>query len=135
MEGEVSEDDVMFIVTRTNCPDFDRYIKVVEHYYAQGNLYAKHSERYEFGAFQLEEVIDLATHLYNTGKIHQPRVFADNNGNYTHPAGMSIGYTHPVGYGDGLWMEVVPSNQNTTPAVVAAYNHYKMLDSLTNDRH
>jgi len=122
ISGEVSEDDVMFIVTRTNCPDFDRYIKVVEHYHSQGNLYARNSERYELGAFPLEEVTDLATRLYNTGKIHQPRVFADNNGNYT----------HPVGYGDGLWMEVVPSNSNTTPAVVAAYNHYKMLDSLTN---
>ena len=32
MRGEVSEDDVMFIVTRTNCPDFDcifEYLKKV----------------------------------------------------------------------------------------------------------
>jgi hypothetical protein len=122
ISGEVSEDDVMFIVTRTNCPDFDKYIKVVEHYHSQGNLYARNSERYELSAFPLEQVTDLAIRLYQQGKIHQPRAFTDNHSNYT----------HPVGYGDGLWMEVVPSNSNTTPAVVAAYNHYKMLDSLTN---
>ena len=123
MAGEVSEDDVMFIVTRTNCPDFDKYIKVVEHYHSQGNLYARNSERYELSAFPLEKVTDLATRLYQRGKIHQPRVFVED-----HSYGK---YNHPVGYGDGLWLEVAPSNNNTTPAVVEAYNQYKMLDSLT----
>jgi len=30
-----------------------------------------------------------------------------------------------------LWLEVVPTNSNTTPVVVEAYEKYKMLDSLT----
>jgi hypothetical protein len=123
---EVSEDDVMFIVTRTMCPDFDRYIKVVEQYHAVGNPYARDRKKYELNDYQLEEVTDLATRLWNTGKIHQPRVIVEES--------LGLTYSHPVGYGDGLWMEVVPSNRNTTPAVIAAYNHYKMLDSLTNDR-
>jgi hypothetical protein len=121
LRGEVSEDDVMFIVTRTNCPDFDRYIKVVETYHKQGNPYARNTEQYEMGDFPLEKVTDLATRLYQQGKIHQPRVFADHSGTYRHPAE----------YGDGLWMEVVPSIRNTTPAVIEAYKQYKMLDSLT----
>ena len=121
MRGEVSEDDVMFIVTRTNCPDFDRYIIVVEAYHKQGNPYARNPEQYELGDFPLEKVTDLAVRLYNAGKIHQPRVFADASGTYRHPSD----------YGDGLWMEVAPSNRNTTPVVVEAYEKYKMLDSLT----
>lgn len=122
LAGEVSEDDVMFIVTRTLCPQFDHYIKVVEQYYTYGNSYSRNSHRYELSNHKLEDVTDLATRLWNNGKIHQPRVFVD-----TH----SGKYTHPVDYGDGLWMEVVPGNRNTTPAVVEAYEKYKMLDALT----
>ena len=122
MAGEVPEDDVMFIVTRTNAPKFDDYIKVVETYHAQGNPYAMNSNRYELGDYDLADVTDLAVRLWNTGRIHQPRVvIGDGYGSYR----------HPVGYGDGLWMEVVPSNQNSTPAVIDAYEKYKLLDSLT----
>jgi hypothetical protein len=123
MRGEVSEDDVMFIITRTNCPDFDKYIKVVEMYHNQGNPYSRNPEQYELISYPLEKVTDLATRLWNNGRIHQPRTFADRGGNYR----------HPVEYGDGLWMEVAPSNRNTTPAVVEAYEKYKMLDALTCD--
>ena len=37
MHNEVSEDEVMFIVTRTFCPDYDAFIQVVEQYYSEGN--------------------------------------------------------------------------------------------------
>lgn len=123
MRGEVSEDDVMFIVTRTNCPDFARYITVVETYHSHGNPHSSNPEQYELIGYPLEKVTDLATRLWNNGKIHQPRVFTDYSGTYR----------HPVEYGDGLWMEVVPSNRNTNPAVIEAYEKYKMLDSLTRD--
>ena len=124
MRGEVSEDDVMFIVTRTKCPTFEQYIKVVEAYHSQGNTYSRNPERYELTDYPLEKVTDLAIRLYNAGRIHQPRVFV---GDY-----ISAGqYRHPAEYGDGLWMEVAPTNRNTTPAVVKAYEKYKMLDSLT----
>lgn len=122
MRGEVSEDDVMFIVTRTNCPDFDRYIKVVEAYHSHGNPYSRNPEQYELIDYPLEKVTDLATRLYNAGKIHQPRTFVEDH---------SGTYRHPSEYGDGLWMEVVPSNRNTNSAVVDAYEKYKMLDALT----
>lgn len=122
MATEVSEDDVMFIVTRTFAPKFTDYIEVVEMYHRQGNPGARRSVNYELGDFPLEEVTDLATRLWNAGKIHQPRVvIKDSYGSYT----------HPVSYGDGLWMEVAPTNYNTTPAVTEAYKHYRMLDALT----
>lgn len=120
---EVSEAEVMFIVTRTMCPTFQEYIDVVEMYHKQGNPYSRNPDKYELDDYKLEEVTDLATKLWNSGKIHQPRVFIED-----HSYGK---YSHPFGYVDGLWLEVRPSNYNSTPAVVEAYEKYKMLDALT----
>lgn len=36
MAGEVSEDEIMFIVTRTFCPDYNSFMQVVEQYYYDG---------------------------------------------------------------------------------------------------
>ena len=83
LAGEVSEDEVMFIVTRTDCPDYDKFIGVVK-FDSEG----RKSEHY-------------------------------------YP------YNHPAKLGHGLWMQVVPTNDNTTPAVVEAWEKYKMLDNLT----
>jgi hypothetical protein len=124
MVGEVAEDDVMFIVTRTYCARFDQYIQVVEQYHGQGNPYSRNPEKYELCDYPLAEVTDLATRLWNSGKIHQPRVVV----------GDGFGtYRHPVEYGDGVWMQVVPTNSNTNPAVIEAWEKYKMLDALTSD--
>ena len=68
----------------------------------------------------LEDVLKLAEHLWYKGKIHQPRSFVG-----------ALGYQHPFQHSDKLWWEVVPTIQNTTPAVVDAYEKYRMLDTLT----
>ena len=120
MSKEVSEDEVMVIITRTDCPDFDRYIDVVKAYHAQGNPYASNPERYELDDYKLDDLLDLATRLWYNGKIHQPRSFIGNNS-----------YRHPFRSGDKLWFQVVPTNNNEHPAVVDAYEKYKMLDVLT----
>ena len=60
MAGEVSEDDVMFIVTGTNAPTYDRYITVVEHYHSIGNPNAHNPERYELVHYTHTQVTDLA---------------------------------------------------------------------------
>jgi len=127
MAGEVSEDQVMFIVTRTMCPDYERYIQVVKQYYAEGNPHARNPAQYGLGDYDLTNVVELATKLYFTGRIHQPRVF-DNEGR---TIGYHYYYEHPAKLGNGLWMQVVPTIENTTPAVVEAYEKYKMLDNLT----
>jgi len=120
MNKEVSEDEVMVIITRTDCPNYESYMAVVEAYYAQGNPGARNPERYEYGHFLLESVLDLAQRLWQNGKIHQPRTITSNSR-----------YVHPFRNGDRLWFQVVPTIDNDTPAVVDAYEKYKMLDILT----
>jgi hypothetical protein len=123
LAGEVSEDEVMFIVTRTDCPDYDKFIGVVKAYHAQGNPFARNPARYSLGDYPLDDAVDLASRLYYSGRIHQPRTFTSK--------GVDPDYAHPAKLGHGLWMQVVPTIDNTTPAVVEAYEKYKMLDMLT----
>jgi hypothetical protein len=127
LAGEVSEDKVMFIVTRTFCPNYDAFIQVVQQYHAEGNPNARNPAQYGLGDYDLNEVTNLATRLYYSGRIHQPRVFDDEG----RKAGHSYPYNHPAKLGQGLWMQVVPTNDNSTPAVVEAWEKYKMLDNLT----
>ena len=117
---EVSEDEVMFIVTRTDAPDYEKFINLVKAYHARGNLYASKPGMYEMGDYELQDVIKLAESLWYRGKIHQPRSFVG-----------SLGYQHPFNGGDQLWWQVVPTNTNSNPAAVDAYEKYKMLDILT----
>ena len=126
MHNEVSEDEVMFIVTRTFCPDYDAFIQVVEQYYSEGNSYQRRSTLNNLGEYDLTDVKALATRLYFSGRIHQPRVFDDES----RRAGHSYPYNHTTKLGHGLWMQVVPTNDNNTPAVVEAWEKYKMLDSV-----
>lgn len=117
----------MFIVTRTFCPDYDAFIQVVEQYYSEGNSYQRRSTLSNLGEYDLTDVKALATRLYFSGRIHQPRVFDDES----RRAGHSYPYNHTTKLGHGLWMQVVPTNDNNTPAVVEAWEKYKMLDNLT----
>ena len=127
MANEVSEDEVMFIVTRTLCPTYETFMQVVEQYYAEGTPVSRSISSYALGEYDLSTVKDLATRLYYSGRIHQPRVF-DHEGRR---AGHSYPYNHPARLGQGVWMQVVPTNDNDTPAVVDAYEKYKLLDALT----
>ena len=120
MNKEVSEDEIMVIITRTDAPDYDKFIGVVKAYHAQGNPFATNPERYELDDYSLDDVIGLANRLWYSGKIHQPRSFLG-----------TTSYRHPFKHGDKLWFHVVPTIDNTTPAVVDAYEKYKMLDVLT----
>jgi len=119
LSGQVSESDVVMIITRTMAPDAEKLLPVLEHYYYSGN-----GSSYDLsvdGSKTIEEVNELAMRLFNTGKIHQPRCFPNFGGGYVHPA-MS---------GAGNWIELAPASWNTTPAVVEAYKQYQMLDALT----
>jgi hypothetical protein len=100
---------------------------VVEQYYAEGNPYARNPAQYGLSDYDLTNVKALATKLYYSGRIHQPRVFDDAG----RTAGHYYEYNHPAKLGQGLWMQVVPTNDNSTPAVVEAWEKYKMLDNLT----
>jgi hypothetical protein len=119
LKGEVREQDVLFIVTGTMCPDKKEFLAVAETYYHNGNGSVFRSERAEYNVDRItrEEYMSLASHLYDAGKIHQPRNFAYGHG--------------LAGRYDDLWLQVVPTNENTTPAVLDAWEKYKMLDNLT----
>lgn len=116
---EVSERDVLLIVTRTMASNTSEFIEVVKKYYAEGN-YSSRGGEYELNVKPWPEVEALATRLYQGGKIHQPRNFENFSGGFLHPDLTS-----------DLWIEVSPKSYNTTPAVKQAYEHYKMLDELT----
>jgi len=118
LSGEVSEKDVLLIVTATSAPTFARYMQVVDQYYTKGNYYVKDSTKYEATDCSEDDYKSLAIRLWEQGKIHQPHTFPYHWGASNGIRGQT-------------WLQVVPTNQNTTPAVVNAYAEYKMLDSLT----
>jgi len=117
LKGEVREQDVLFIVTGTMCPDKKEFLEVAETYFSNGNRNVFQPEQYNVDRITREEYMSLASHLYDAGKIHQPRNFAYGHG--------------LAGRYDDLWLQVVPTNENTTPAVLDAWEKYKMLDNLT----
>ena len=119
--GEVSKDDVLLIITRTKAETFEQFIGVVKTYFEDGgNFTSPRPAEYDIAVKPWHEVEKLATDLYNSGKIHQPRIVASLGSQFIHPE-----------LRKDVWVEVSPKNRNTTPAVVQAYEHYKMLDSLT----
>ena len=118
--GEVSEDNVLLIITRTMTPDLEAFIEVVRQYYTDSNYSSYQPHEYDLSAKPWEEVEALAKRLYTTGKIHQPRNFASLGNQFIHPD-----------LSNDLWVEVSPANRNTTLAVVDAYEKYKVLDALT----
>ena len=120
MSGEVSVDDVLCIITRTNCVDIDSLMHVVEVYHEHGNKFATKASNYSsLGQFDLDEIKALAQDLYERGKIFQPRLIS----NYP-------GFIHPELDRDQLWLEIAPK-PTESPAVIKAYEHFKMLVKLT----
>lgn len=121
LAGEVSEDDVLLIIARTNVKDVESIAMLAERYHRDGNIYASVTKNYEFDqTTDVNDVKALAVRLYLAGKIHQPRQFTDTGG-FLHP---EISYA-------SLWLEVNPIGLNKNPIVIEAYEKYKVLDSLT----
>jgi hypothetical protein len=118
--GEVSEQDVLLIITRTRSIDIEKFLWVVKQYYEEGNYTAQDAQAYDIAVKPWNEIEELATQLYESGKIHQPRNFSRLGSQFIHP-----------GLSRDTWIEVSPKSRNTTPAVVQAYEQYKLLDSLT----
>ena len=114
MNKEVKEEDVVCIITSTMSDDFDKYIKIVEAYYMMGDI----SVDFDCEEFSHEDVLKMAETLYKNGKIHQPRNYSGNP------------YVHPK-FRNQIWLDIVPTNQNSNTIVTEAYSKYKMLDALT----
>jgi hypothetical protein len=106
---EVSEDDVLLLITRTQTKDYESFLTIVKQYYEDGNWSSQRPEDYDLAVKPWEEVEALASRLYKSGKVHQPRNFALLGSQFIHPD-----------LSDDVWVEVSPKNRNTTPAVVQA---------------
>jgi len=122
MKGEVSEDEVLMLITRTMVPNLAKLMLVVEMYHSRGNFGAHRPDQYEISEFLLEDVQELATRLYQDGKIHQPRNFTTLGSQFIHPG---------LAQTTGCWVEVSPIGVNPNPIVIDAYEKYKILDALT----
>jgi hypothetical protein len=123
--GKVSKDDVLVIITRTKSETLEQFIGIVKQYHEGGNFTSSRPAEYDLAVKPWEDVEKLATDLYNGGKIHQPRNFVGLGRSFYHPDLNSWDNKNEI------WMEVSPTNRNTTPAVVNAYKEYRMLDELT----
>ena len=119
ISGEVSEADVLTIISRTACPNHETLDEVVESYYNIGNLMATKSDNYELKGASLGEVKALARRLYDSGKIHQPRLIST----LSH-------FIHPELNHNRIWLNVEPVYTGDNHAVVEAYSKYRMLATL-----
>jgi len=117
--GEVSVDDVLVIITRTSCPDLEQLISVVKSYYDYGNVGARQRSNYDLSDCDIDNVIEIASDLYRSGKIHQPRLF---NG--------SGGFVHVELSRKEIWIPLAPSPKTDDERVVDAYEKYKVLRNL-----
>ena len=111
MDGKVKEHEVMFIVTNTNCPDLPVLLEIVEEYYLGVG-----GRAYNTSNHPLEDVKALAQRLYESGKLHQPRLAMSGWGNSHHLK--------------DTWYDIVPTPSTHNESVIDAYEKYRMLATL-----
>lgn len=116
---EVNIDDVLVIITRTNCKSVEDLVRVVEKYYEEGNKFATESSNYDMTGCDLDELKSLAIDLWNHGKIHQPRTY--NN---------FPGFVHLELTRNEIWIPLAPSPKTDDQLVVDAYEKYQILRNL-----
>jgi hypothetical protein len=117
--GEVSTDDVLVIITRTDCKTLEELIGVVKTYYEYGNASARQRSNYNLSECDIDRVIEITSELYHNGKIHQPRLY---NG--------FGGFVHIELSRNEIWIPLAPSPKTDDGRVVEAYEKYKVLRSL-----
>jgi hypothetical protein len=122
LKGEVSEEQVLFIVTATSCRTYKDFVTVVYTYFHQGNGFVSNPKLYDVEGLSEDEYKGLAQRLWDSGRIHQPNNFSQPWNGPWHAKTSVRNQT---------WLQVVPTIDNNTPAVVEAYEKYKMLDLLT----
>ena len=118
LAGEVKEEDVLFIVSNTKCPDLVKLMGVIEEYYYQyQGTHMPREKAYDMSAYSLEAAQSVAQRLFEDGKLHQPRVVATN----------LWGNAHNL---KDTWYDIVPSAVSDSESVREAWNHYTMIRSL-----
>lgn len=118
-KGEVSVEDVLVIITRTDCRDIQDLIGVIETYYKYGNRNVREHSHYDLADCDLEQVKQIATELYYNGKIHQPRLYNGYGG-----------FVHIELSRKEIWIPLAPSPKTDDQRIVDAYEKYKVLRGL-----
>lgn len=106
LNGSVKFEDVLVIITATMMPDLPSTLEVAEAYWS-----------YDLHDFEHSEVLALAERLYNSAKLHQPRLI---NGSSRQPMDHAI------------WADVFPSLRNTPPELQDAWDMYRVQLALVN---
>jgi hypothetical protein len=117
LAGEVKEEDVLFIVSNTKCPNLEHLMEVIEDYYYTYQGAAGRVAAYDMSKYSLPDACSVAKRLFESGKLHQPRVVA--TGLY--------GNAHDL---KDTWYDIVPSHTSDSESVREAWNHYTMIRSL-----
>ena len=117
LAGEVKEEDVLFIVSNTKCPNIESLMEVIDEYYYTYQGAAGRVAAYDMSKYSLPDACSVAKRLFESGKLHQPRVVA--TGLY--------GNAHDL---KDTWYDIVPSHSSDSESVREAWNHYTMIRSL-----
>ena len=117
LAGEVKEEDVLFIVSNTKCPDLEKLMEVIDDYYYTYQGAAGKVADYDMSKYSLADASAVAQRLFEGGKLHQPR-----------EVGKGIwGNAHDL---KDTWYDIVPSHNSDSESVREAWNHYVMIKNL-----
>lgn len=112
--GDVSKDDVLFIVAQTRVPDLGSLLDITKNHY----IY----DAKRFMGLDQEKLIATIEDLWYGGKIHQPRNFNDTDW-----------FNHTGHINQHHWMDLVPVNLNDNPAMKEAWDNYRTILTLTGE--
>ena len=113
VDGTVDIDDVLVVVSRTNFdPHDDEQWKSIWEGYHFDN-----PEWYNYGDDDEDRFRSVSIELWESGKLHQPRVVAPS----------LYGNAHKL---QDTWYDIVPSPVSDNESVQEAWNHYTMIKNL-----
>jgi len=109
LAGEVTEDQVFLIVTGTMSANLEDFLLIVKQYYHE-----RYGD-YDISRWPYDEASELATRLWQSGKIHQPRNFGGR------PFFPSF---------DILWIEIFPPHLLQQPAAKDLWDKLTVIARL-----
>jgi hypothetical protein len=113
LDGDVSYDDVLFIVANTRGENEEKLKEIMAEYFYS---YNRRNPAYDLSAYTLEEVCEVAVNLFKDGKLFQPRLHINGWGNAHH-----LGDT---------WYDIVPA-LGSSEAAKNAWDAYVMMSKLS----
>ena len=110
VEGKVKLHDVVSITTGTMCPDLEKWLGVMEAY-----MQIEDWDSRSLAGLDHDTVIQVATDLWEEGKVHQPRNFG--------------AYRRQSPY---VWMDLVHTSEDreANPALRNAWERAQMVETL-----